>query len=522
MSPGVAEVLLTWVLPPALGAIIGYVTNDIAIRMLFRPLREWRILGLRVPLTPGIIPKQRHELAESIGRMVSEHLITEDAVKDHLAAASFRSGLQATIASLTQRGLDASPASLSRGALDLWRGSLGSIAAGVLGRFLRSPGFFASVRTVVARIVAALGDQLLSDVVSAERLKGLARDRLVPLVAEGQAARWARGGVERWVDRHVAENTPVEGLLSDNTVDALLEGLRAAWPRIREALLTWLRGAEVRRELETTGRQFLQDVLERLNSLQRLFVSVGQYDRTLHEKMPGIVDDALERLEGFLKEPASIDRLAKAARSSIGSLQRKGVRDVAADLGIDLHEKLPALAERLVSGIDGERLTEALEKGLDRFFEQNGTRSLRELVGRFLGLQEHEAVEGLTNAALRYLTREETTSSLSETLEGFVSGLLAQERPIGELLGIDAGQKQRLDEFLAERAGSLLETRLPEFVQGFDVRGMVVDRINKLDVAQVESLLVIVIAKHLKWINIFGALLGALIGLIQSVVSVIV
>ena len=48
---------------------------------------------------------------------------------------------------------------------------------------------------------------------------------------------------------------------------------------------------------------------------------------------------------------------------------------------------------------------------------------------------------------------------------------------------------------------------------------MVVDKINQLDVAQVESLLMMVIARHLKWINVFGALLGALIGLSQSLVS---
>jgi uncharacterized membrane protein YheB (UPF0754 family) len=43
-------------LPPLLGAIIGYVTNALAIRMLFRPLREYRIGPFRVPFTPGIIP----------------------------------------------------------------------------------------------------------------------------------------------------------------------------------------------------------------------------------------------------------------------------------------------------------------------------------------------------------------------------------------------------------------------------------------------------------------------------------
>jgi uncharacterized membrane protein YheB (UPF0754 family) len=171
--------------------------------------------------------------------------------------------------------------------------------------------------------------------------------------------------------------------------------------------------------------------------------------------------------------------------------------------------------------MDQDRVAQALEGGIDRFFEHNGRRPVRELAGRLLGLQEHEAVEALTNAALRYLTREETAGSLGETLEGFLARLLEEKRPIGELLGIAADDKARLDDFLAERAGDLLAARLPEVVGGFDIRRLVEERINKLDVAQVESLLMIVIAKHLKWINVFGALLGALIGLIQSFVSVL-
>ncbi|MCK4514025.1 MAG: DUF445 family protein, partial [Spirochaetaceae bacterium] len=53
--------LLPYVLPPALGAVIGYVTNYVAIRMLFRPLTERRVFGVRVPFTPGIIPRQRYD-----------------------------------------------------------------------------------------------------------------------------------------------------------------------------------------------------------------------------------------------------------------------------------------------------------------------------------------------------------------------------------------------------------------------------------------------------------------------------
>ena len=55
--------VLPWILPPLLGAIIGYVTNRIAIKMLFRPLTPKRFLGVRVPLTPGVIPRNRFDLA---------------------------------------------------------------------------------------------------------------------------------------------------------------------------------------------------------------------------------------------------------------------------------------------------------------------------------------------------------------------------------------------------------------------------------------------------------------------------
>ena len=63
----------------------------------------------------------------------------------------------------------------------------------------------------------------------------------------------------------------------------------------------------------------------------------------------------------------------------------------------------------------------------------------------------------------------------------------------------------------------IIDARLPGFIESFDVRQLVVDKINGLDVAQVERLLLIVIQKHLRWINVFGGILGALIGFSQIV-----
>ncbi|MBE9052944.1 DUF445 domain-containing protein [Nostocales cyanobacterium LEGE 11386] len=65
-----------YVLPPVLGGIIGYFTNDIAIKMLFRPYRTIYIGGRRVPFTPGLIPRNQERLAKNISDTIMGSLLT--------------------------------------------------------------------------------------------------------------------------------------------------------------------------------------------------------------------------------------------------------------------------------------------------------------------------------------------------------------------------------------------------------------------------------------------------------------
>lgn len=69
-----------YVMGPLVGAFIGWLTNGIAIKMLFRPLRPKYIGKWHVPFTPGIIPKERDRIAKSIGA-VAETLVDEKAMK---------------------------------------------------------------------------------------------------------------------------------------------------------------------------------------------------------------------------------------------------------------------------------------------------------------------------------------------------------------------------------------------------------------------------------------------------------
>lgn len=63
---------------PVVGAVIGYITNDIAIRMLFRPHRAVYIGPWRLPFTPGIVPRRKDQLARILGEAIVEKFFNAD------------------------------------------------------------------------------------------------------------------------------------------------------------------------------------------------------------------------------------------------------------------------------------------------------------------------------------------------------------------------------------------------------------------------------------------------------------
>lgn len=76
--------ILKYIITPVMGTVIGYGTNYIAVKMLFRPRNEVKVFGHTLPFTPGAIPKGKPRLAKAIGNVVGNTLITKDDIKSKL------------------------------------------------------------------------------------------------------------------------------------------------------------------------------------------------------------------------------------------------------------------------------------------------------------------------------------------------------------------------------------------------------------------------------------------------------
>ncbi|MDE5876499.1 MAG: DUF445 family protein [Muribaculaceae bacterium] len=88
---------LHFILAPVVGGVIGYITNALAIRMLFRPYTPKYFLGMHIPFTPGIIPKEKGRIAASLGTAISDNLMNRDVLERYLLSDSMLSRLRTSI-----------------------------------------------------------------------------------------------------------------------------------------------------------------------------------------------------------------------------------------------------------------------------------------------------------------------------------------------------------------------------------------------------------------------------------------
>ncbi len=79
----------TWIIMPLIGALIGWITNVVAIKMLFWPKQP-----IRIPLTSielmGLLPKRRKDLASSIGQAIDESLLPIEEVLSRVEASEYQ------------------------------------------------------------------------------------------------------------------------------------------------------------------------------------------------------------------------------------------------------------------------------------------------------------------------------------------------------------------------------------------------------------------------------------------------
>ena len=517
---------LPYLVPPLLGALIGYVTNYIAIRMLFRPLHPWRLLGTRLPLTPGIIPAKRGELAQRMGEMVGSHLLTADDVRQALEKPAFNRELKSTVNDKLGAFLDRNLGALDTLVPDSYQrrfrelvSTLRSKALRQVTNYLASDQFEAQMRRFIIEKGDALLARDLESFLTPARYQKLLRhleNRLTMVLHSDDTAQAVERFVDQRIERLLLSDRALRDMLPADLVEVLLQQVEREVPPLLERFGGLLYDPEFRQRLAERAKQGIDVFLDSLGGLAGLLSGFINLDQ-VYNKIPGFLDKAGEEISRWLREEQTQQQVTSMLRERLENLLDKPLSSF---LEKAPYEKIAGarryLSERSVAAVQSRRTTELLLSFAEQGVQRVKDRSFRSLLNENLPENGVEKLQTeLGDQILKLARSAEATEAIDTLLKDKIDELVYRH-PLGRLAErLPADVLEELEDSLYHQVGEVLQKEVPPLIETLNIARMVEDKVNQLDILQVEGLLMGVMKEQFKYINLFGAILGLLIGLLN-------
>ena len=197
--------IIHFLLPPVLGGIIALSTNWIAIKMLFRPHREIRLFGVRLPFTPGLIPKERGRLARKLGEAISSHLLTPDILASKLADPSVWPLPDCTVGeALVGMGIADPVAYLETAISSPIKKAADALLPKAIGGLVNFPEHFPELDQKLADITAQVAEKSISRFaglfISRDKIYGNIKEALFEYLAKPENQETLRRGIMNVID----------------------------------------------------------------------------------------------------------------------------------------------------------------------------------------------------------------------------------------------------------------------------------------------------------------------------------
>lgn len=391
--------------PPVVGGIIGYFTNDIAIKMLFRPYRAIYFAGRQLPFTPGLIPRNQERLAKRVSDTVMGSLLTPEELQNLARRLLQPERVQGGILWLLRLALDQVRLDKEQKTAKIVAGILRDLLGQSLPRLLK---VLARREDFLEAQINQIFDQILLDF----------------QLSEEQATKLADWLLQVVLPPDVVRQLIIE-FLTDRTITLIDEGFR------EKASGTYWVVANLfgLRNTLTRLRTFCLDEKEAMNArLSELIQSLGVRDRL----KTWLRNVSLQNLP-----VSTVRQLRKTVRDSIRSyLQTRGTEVLQGLSGsVDWDNIASLLLNRLRSSAAVSASLEVVSKELALILERYLERDLEALVAQAIPV-----------LAIDQVIVDRVKSTSAEELELATQGIVKNELQaivnLGGLLGFVVGLLQ--------------------------------------------------------------------------------
>ena len=466
--------IVSLVTTPLVAGVVGYITNKIAIKMLFRPYEpKWYTLGWQ-----GIVPKTRPKLAVKISEIVGQKLLAHDdflyALENNDIKTKIHSIIADKLKSLNAKDIHAviRLSSLEDKIIDnkdTINNILNNTAISVVDIFLNRQININNFREPVFQLgknfnlEKAIDNQLENTINSF-----LSEDKTLQDILPQDILNRKNDLVEYLTItimaniRRLGKNDMIKAVLAQKVVN------------FKDSMLS-----------SATG----MDVLKA--GFINLFLSNEKIEQIVENELPHITED-------LSTNPVIYKNIYKTIEDEIDNLLKKPVNEVMVKLGFsDNHDIVLYIKNHFVTNTNILDKVSALI--LDKLYQYSNL-SIKEI----LVLLNIDIYKFIKIDVMDILNAENYKTMKSNMINKFTAFISSNYNKIADVI--------------TEVAVKLIKSNLKYALNAVNIEKIVKDKINALPLPEVENILFSFMKEHFKWINILGFFIGFVIGLTQALI----
>jgi uncharacterized membrane protein YheB (UPF0754 family) len=524
LSPEILSIT-KYAAPPLFGAFIGYLTNHVAIKMLFRPLNPWRICGIRIPMTPGVIPSKRRDLANNMGEVVGDHLLTSEEIGKGLQNEAFQQHLLQLIRDKIEGVLQQDLGILASVVPAKFRVYFDIGSKTVIYQLKEKIRIFISsdeFKEIAERSIEQRMDQFLASEVGSivsgsqrEIAYGFIEKNIARMFASEAMEQWAEDFVHQQVYTILQQGKSLKDLLPDTLLQLLQDTIEKQTPALLNRLAAIVAEPEVREKIVRGGCAGIDSYIDSMGPMADMVRGFLRME-TVEEKIRTYLVEKNDDIVAWLESEEVQAKVVQIIRERSGEfLQKPIVQFIKSEDQAVVEEFCARCAHHMVLVLRSKEisvlLTSMIKTNLENHIEAGST-SLHQVCTMLLGEDSlAEKKTWLKEELCSILQSAGTYQTIESLIDSMVAALL--QKKIGKLANIvPVGVREGMAKSLQKTTSAMLAAEVPGLVQSLNIKNIVTEKVNSLDILKLEGLLLSIMQEQFKYINLFGGLLGFLIG----------
>lgn len=451
---------------PVIGGVIGYATNYLAIKMLFRPHEAKYIGKIKIPFTPGLIPKEKAALAKQMGEITEAHLLTEDMLVETLTSPKVKDVFLKFMDNLSAN-MEESDQTIS------------DVAKDILGDNIKTPSEII-IAQFSAEIITMLKSKEVMDLAVpyiSNTLSAAARDQIAKGINDNSISQYIKELGLNSLENETTKDYIYKAI--DDLEEKIYHLLQENAAIIGEGILGAIGEGEEADKIKVTLQHWID---ENFNPMVSMFIKVDK----IYE---GIIHFAREALE----DP-------------------------------ERNQKFGQLLCTIVKGI-AESDLDYKDKAIDIIREQIKEENIAVLIGIIVEELREKEISAQVQIEKWIYTQWEQSINTEDFLALIKKTLKKIMEAIGQntLANLNAIIPNNIKTQINERVFSyyvkVIASNSANVADVMDISHLVESKINEFSSEEAESLILSVVKTQLRGITWIGALLGTLIGIVSNFIS---